>query len=391
MTSPVEAPQTGSDETAPEVTFVLPCLNEAESLGTVLREITDAFATHECTYEIVVADNGSVDGSQQIASEAGARVVAVPERGYGAALLGGIAAARGQYIVMGDADGSYQFADSWPMIEKLRAGCDLVMGNRFEGGIADGAMPWLHRYVGNPVLSFLGRVLFASPVRDFHCGLRAFNRSSIDNLGLSSPGMEFASEMVVLASRSGLDIAEVPVRLEPDLRSRPPHLKTWRDGWRHLRFLFAMSPSWAFLVPAVVAGLAALVVGLISVAGPVSAGDIEFSYKTSIVAAAISLIAVVAAWSFVLARAILGYSTARFRYATEIAGAVSILVFLVGGLIVLGQFIRWGETGFGLQPIGKNLTTTVWGSLLMAAGGTSFFFSLLSGLVRTATTRGSDL
>jgi glycosyltransferase involved in cell wall biosynthesis len=387
VTLPDIAPQSASKESSPEVSFVLPCLNEAESLGAVLAEIRHAYADRDCSYEIVVADNGSVDGSQQIAIDAGARVIAVPERGYGAALLGGIAAARGEYVVMGDADGSYQFADAWPMIEELRGGCDLVMGNRFEGGIADGAMPWLHRYVGNPVLSLLGRVLFSAPVRDFHCGLRAFNRTSIDNLGLRSQGMEFASEMVVGASRSGLRIAEVPVRLEPDLRSRPPHLKTWRDGWRHLRFLFAMSPSWAFLVPAVVAGLAAVVVGLISVVGPVSAGDIEFSYKTSIVAAAISLVAVVAAWSFVLARAILGHSTSRFSYATEIAGAVSIVAFIVGALIVLGQFLRWGEAGFGLQPIGKNLTTTVWGSLLMAAGGSSFFFSLLSGLVRTTTAR----
>lgn len=367
-----------------EVSFVLPCLDEAESLGAVLAEINSSYEAGQCTYEIVVADNGSTDGSQEIAARAGARVVSVDRRGYGAALQGGIEAANGKYVVMGDADGSYKFGDAWPMIQKLRGGCDLVMGNRFAGGIAPGAMPWLHRYLGNPVLSFLGRILFKVPVRDFHCGLRAFDRAAVMSLGLSSPGMEFASEMVVRASTAGLVIDEVPVRLEPDLRTRPPHLKTWRDGWRHLRFLFALSPSWTFLIPAVVAALAAILVGLTSVVGPLSAGSVEFSYKTSVVSAAVAVIAVVAAWSFVLARAILGLSTRRSAHATELAGLASVVLFLAGGLLVLGQFLRWGETGFGVQPIGRNLSVTIWGALLMATGGISFFFAMLLGLVRSS-------
>jgi len=210
--------------------------------------------------EVLIADNGSSDGSQEIATNSGARVVPIPERGYGSALRGGIAAAKGQYIIMGDADDSYDFTNLSPFLEKLRQGYDLVMGNRFQGGIKPGAMPVLHKYLGNPVLTWLGRLFFGSPCGDFHCGLRGFSKQAIEQLNLRTTGMEFASEMVVKASLYGLKITEVPTTLSPDGRSRPPHLKTWRDGWRHLRFLLMYSPRWLFLYP----GLALMFLGFVA-------------------------------------------------------------------------------------------------------------------------------
>jgi glycosyltransferase involved in cell wall biosynthesis len=232
-----------------ELTILLPCLNEAETLAACIRKAESFLTANAIAGEIVVADNGSTDGSRRIAADLGARVVAVAERGYGAALLGGIEAAHGRYAVMGDADDSYDFANLGLFLDKLRRGADIVIGNRFAGSIAPGAMPFLHKYLGNPVLSFLGRLFFSVPVRDFHCGLRAFRVAAVRGLGLRSTGMEFASEMVVRSSLAGLTIVEVPTTLRPDGRSRPPHLKTWRDGWRHLKFLLMYSPRWLFFIP----------------------------------------------------------------------------------------------------------------------------------------------
>lgn len=220
-----------------ELSIVMPCLDEAETLERCIAKAHAYLERAGVAGEVVIGDNGSTDGSQDIARRAGARVVDVSRRGYGAALMGAIAQARGTYVVMGDSDDSYDFSRLDPFVEKLRGGYDLVMGNRFRGGIEPGAMPFLHQYVGNPALSMLGRVLFASPVRDFHCGLRGFRRDLVTKLDLKSPGMEFASEMVVKATVARVAIAEVPTTLSPDGRSRPPHLRTWRDGWRHLRFL----------------------------------------------------------------------------------------------------------------------------------------------------------
>jgi hypothetical protein len=232
-----------------ELTILMPCLNEAETVATCVRKAVGFLARTGVSGEVVVADNGSTDGSQGLAVEAGARVVPVAEKGYGAALIGGIKAARGRFVIMGDADDSYDFERLEPLLERLRAGDQLVMGNRFQGGIAPGAMPFLHKYLGNPVLSFIGRLFFNIPVGDFHCGLRGFSREAMLELGLKSPGMEFASEMVVKSALYGLRIAEAPTTLRPDGRSRPPHLKTWRDGWRHLRFLLQHSPKWLFIYP----------------------------------------------------------------------------------------------------------------------------------------------
>jgi glycosyltransferase involved in cell wall biosynthesis len=243
-----------------ELSIVMPCLNEAETLSTCIGKARDYLERHKIAGEVLIADNGSSDGSQEIATNSGARVVPIPERGYGSALRGGIAAAKGQYIIMGDADDSYDFTNLSPFLEKLRQGYDLVMGNRFQGGIKPGAMPVLHKYLGNPVLTWLGRLFFGSPCGDFHCGLRGFSKRAIEQLNLRTTGMEFASEMVVKASLYGLKITEVPTTLSPDGRSRPPHLKTWRDGWRHLRFLLMYSPRWLFLYP----GLALMFLGFVA-------------------------------------------------------------------------------------------------------------------------------
>lgn len=249
-----------------ELTILMPCLNEAETVAICVEKAIRFLTQNSISGEVIVADNGSTDGSQVLATEAGARVVAVPGRGYGAALRGGIAAASSSYIIMGDADDSYDFSSLTPMLEELRTGADLVMGNRFKGGIEPSAMPFLHRYLGNPVLSFLGRLFYRNSIGDFHCGLRGFRTVAIRELDLNSDGMEFASEMVVKSALHKLRISEVPVRLFRDGRTRPPHLRTWRDGWRHLRFLLLYSPRWLFLIPGLLlltlGSLATIVIGI---------------------------------------------------------------------------------------------------------------------------------
>ncbi len=242
-----------------ELTILMPCLNEARTVAVCVAEARAFLEAHGVVGEVLVADNGSTDGSQHLAQTAGARVINVPVRGYGAALMAGIATAQGRFVVMGDADRSYDFSALGPFIDRLRDGAELVMGNRFQGGIHDGAMPKLHRYLGNPVLSFIGRLFFRVPIGDFHCGLRGFRRDAIAALGLVTPGMEFASEMVAKAALAGLRIEEVPAELRPDGRGRAPHLRTWRDGWRHLRFLLLFCPRWLFLYP----GLFMLGVGVL--------------------------------------------------------------------------------------------------------------------------------
>jgi len=242
-----------------ELTILMPCLNEAATVAACVDAAQQALRDLGVPGEVLVADNGSTDGSRELAAAHGARVVPVAERGYGAALLAGIEAARGRYVVMGDADLSYDFSEAGRYLDKLREGYDLVMGNRFDGAIEPGAMPSLHRYVGNPVLSGLGRLFFGSPVGDFHSGMRGFRRDGMTGLHLRTTGMEFASEMIVRASLAKLRIGEVPTTLRPDRRGRPPHLRTWRDGWRHLRFLLLYSPRWLFLYPGAILALVGLV------------------------------------------------------------------------------------------------------------------------------------
>jgi hypothetical protein len=257
----VSADTTASSGDDIELTILMPCLNEAETVATCVGKARQFLDDHGVLGEVLVADNGSTDGSGDLAIKAGARVVTVPESGYGNTLMGGIGDARGRYVIMGDADDSYDFLALQPFLDDLRAGADLVMGNRFAGGIAPGAMPALHRYLGNPVLSFIGRLFFGSELGDFHCGMRGFSRESVLALDLQASGMEFASEMVVKATLARQRISEVPTTLSPDGRSRSPHLRSWRDGWRHLRFLLLYSPRWLFLYPGLLLAFCGLVLG----------------------------------------------------------------------------------------------------------------------------------
>jgi glycosyltransferase involved in cell wall biosynthesis len=263
----VENEGTGHEEDL-EVSVVMPCLNEARTVGLCVDKAISALKEQGIRGEVIVADNGSTDGSQQIAIAHGARVVEVDQRGYGHALRTGIRAARGRFVIMGDSDDSYDFSALAPFVERLREGCDLVMGNRFRGGIRPGAMPWHHRYIGNPVLTGILNLFFRSPIGDAHCGLRAFRKDSCTSLGLTSAGMEFASEMVVKATLSRQKIAEVPIVLHPDGRDRPPHLRSFRDGWRHLRFMLLCTPTFLFIIP----GLLLTLMGLAAIPAAVLAG-----------------------------------------------------------------------------------------------------------------------
>lgn len=262
----INAAQTSSEDC--ELTVLMPCLNERLTLATCIRKAQAFFVRAGVRGEVLIADNGSDDGSTEIAINAGARVISVFERGYGAALIAGTRAARGRYVVMGDSDDSYDFSALDSFLDALRKGNDLVMGDRFAGGIQPGAMPPLHKYLGNPVLSLLGRIFYRSPIRDFHCGLRGYRRDAILGLDLRCTGMEYASEMVVKATLAKLRIAQVPTILHRDGRDRPPHLRSWRDGWRHLKFLLLHAPAWLFFYPGVIALGAGLAVLLMLAGGP---------------------------------------------------------------------------------------------------------------------------
>jgi glycosyltransferase involved in cell wall biosynthesis len=274
-----------SEIEAVELSVVMPCLNEAETLETCVLKIQKAFQEAGIFGEIIVADNGSIDGSPEIATRLGARVVNVQDPGYGNALMGGIAAAYGKYIIMGDADDSYDFGHIPRFLTQLRAGADLVMGNRFKGGIQPNAMPALHKYLGNPVLTRIGRLFFGGTCGDFYCGLRGFTKEAYRTMDLRTTGMEFATEMVVKASLLGMKVSEVPTTLSPDGRTRPPHLRTWRDGWRTLRFFLLYSPRWLFLYPGVALMLVGLGVGSWLLSGPRRIGSVVFDVHTLLYAA----------------------------------------------------------------------------------------------------------
>lgn len=386
---PVDAPKPESP--APEVSIVMPCLNEAETLETCIRKALAFLHGHGIHGEVIVADNGSTDGSQQIAERAGALVVHVPEKGYGSALQGGIAAARGRSIVMGDADDSYDFSNLMGFIEKLREGFDIVMGNRFRGGIAPGAMPPLHRYLGNPVLTGIGRLFFRSPVRDFHCGLRAFSKTAFERLQMRTSGMEFASEMVVKATLLNMRITEVPVTLEPDGRSRPPHLRSWRDGWRHLRFLLLYSPRWLFLYPGLLLMLIGFAAGVWLLPSQRIVAGVALDAQTLLYAGIAILVgfqAVVFA-IFTKVFAINAGLLPRDPRFDRLIGTLSLEVgLIVGGLLVLfGLGISifavrlWSEMGFGSLDPSETLRLIVPGVISLTLGCqivlSSFFLSVL--------------
>jgi hypothetical protein len=341
-----------------ELTILMPCLNEAETIQVCVRKAVGFLRRAGVEGEVLIADNGSTDGSQALAEAEGARVVGVFERGYGAALMGGVEAARGRYVIMGDADDSYDFERLDAMLDKLRSGAQLVMGNRFKGGIEKGAMPVLHRYLGNPVLSFLGRLFFRIPIGDFHCGLRGFSREAAIALGLKSPGMEFASEMVVKAALARYDIAEVPTTLKPDGRSRRPHLKTWRDGWRHLRFLLLHSPKFLFIYPgAALTGLGLFGVAALSRGSVRLSSALELDIHTLIASCFAILIGVQLVMFGALARRyamVEGFLPPPRRMQPFLLGLTletilqaSAVVFLAGLGGALWAVERWAELGFG--------------------------------------------
>jgi glycosyltransferase involved in cell wall biosynthesis len=369
----------------PEVTFLIPCLNEELTLPHVINEIRTSFDQTTTVYEILVADNGSTDSSVEVSEKLGARVVNVEKKGYGAALIGGINASRGEIIVMGDADGSYHFEDSKQMISLLKKDVDLVVGNRFRGGIEKGAMPFLHKYLGNPVLSFIARLFYDIPIYDFHCGLRGFKKSKIQKIGLTSFGMEFASEMIVKSKMSNLVIKEVPAKLSKDLRNREPHLRTWRDGWRHLKFLFSYSPKWAFKVPATISlVLAALPVLLITFGqGGLGLFGLNLSYKSSIFSMALSLLSANFFWAFTVAKEIEGNESPIEGKSLTPFLLSSSLCTITGMAIFLYQLISWASTGFSEQNLGANLFLGIFSAFLIAAGASSLTFTLTIGFIRT--------
>ena len=377
---------------AVEVSIVMPCLNEVETLAACIAEAREAISKGGYTAEIIVADNGSTDGSQLVARELGAKVVDVQRKGYGSALIGGIDAAQGRFVVMGDADASYDFAAIAPLIAKLRDGYDLVVGNRFLGGIEPGAMPWSHRWLGNPVLSSINKIFFHAPVGDTHCGLRAFTKGAYDKMRLRATGMEFASEMVIKASLKGMRITEVPVVLRPDGRSRPPHLRTWRDGWRHLRFMLLFSPRWLFLYP----GLALLVVGLglsaLLVAGPLRVGGVRLDIHTMLVAGFLALLG----YQLVLFAVFTKMFAIRegfhpphpalqtlLRYITLEVGLLAGALMALGGLVALVLAVTsWQSVGFGNLNPSTTMREVIPAVVLLSLGTqtifASFFISILS-------------
>ncbi len=393
-------PATGAMIEPLELSIVLPCLNEAETLAACIQKARLGLERAGVSGEVVVADNGSSDGSVAIAKEAGARVVVVKAKGYGSALRGGIEAAWGKWIIMGDADDSYDFSRIEGFVEKFRAGYELVMGCRLPSGggtIVPGAMPWKNRWIGNPILSFIGRLFFKSPTRDFHCGLRGLTREGYKKMELKTSGMEFASEMVIKATLRALRIAEVPVTLHRDGRSRPPHLKPWRDGWRHLRFMLIYSPRWLFLMPGLVLAILGLGCGAVLAVSPLRVGGVAFDAGTLAVACLCVIIGgQLVAFAFFTKVFAIGegllpqdakFSKVFQHFSLEEGIILGVLVLLLG-LGLLGHALWvWREADFGMLPFGDNLRRLIPAVTLVTLGiqivFSSFFLSILG--LRTAS------
>lgn len=377
-----------------ELTILMPCLNEARTVALCVGKARAFLEQHQITGEVLVADNGSTDGSQAIAQAAGARVLNVTERGYGAALRAGIVAATSRFVIMGDADDSYDFSALAPFISALRAGNELVVGNRFLGGIGPGAMPPLHRYLGNPVLSFLGRRFFGGDLRDFHCGLRGFERRAMLKLHLVTPGMEFASEMIVKSLQGGLRVAEVPTTLVKDGRGRPPHLNTWRDGWRHLRFLLLYSPRWLFLYPGAL--LALMGIGQLLGSNLVSPDSTRWpvGIHTQLLAAAATILGyqtLVFAMGAVLARDLAGLDVPhpREQWARRLAGnpllpICGAVAAVAGAALCANVALQWGASQFGALDPQVAMRRIIPGVALLVVGTQSMLASMYFAALRSA-------
>lgn len=378
----------------PEVSIVMPCLDEARTIASCIRKARRALRENGIAGEVVVADNGSRDGSQALASRLGARIVEVEDRGYGAALAAGIRQARGRYVIMGDSDDSYDFGNLMPFVQKLREGYDLVMGNRFQGGILPGAMPPMHRYFGNPLLSLVGRLFFGSPCGDFYCGQRAFRKSAVESLGLQATGMEYALEMLVKATMMGLRITEVPVTLSPDGRGRPPHLRRWRDGWRSLRFYLISSPRWLFFYPSLVLMGTGMLAGAWLSTGVRHIGGLRLDIHTLIYCAA-AIIAGFQLFAFSLFAKLVAVATGMHPRNARLAWLLRAGILEWGLAIGTGLFLagvgasayavsRWADARFGdLDPF--HMMRIIIPAVLSITLGiqvvfSSFYLCLLQGL-----------
>jgi glycosyltransferase involved in cell wall biosynthesis len=380
-----------------ELTIVMPCLNEAETIERCVVVAVKCLRDNNIDGEVLVGDNGSTDGSQDLARRAGARVVDIPQRGYGAALMGAIEASHSRYIVMADADLSYDFAASADFLRKLREGYDLVMGNRFKGGIMPGAMPFKNRWLGNPVLTAVGRVIYKAPVADFHSGLRGFTRAAYDAMRLRTTGMEFASEMVVKATVMKMKMTEIPITLYPDGRSRPPHLKPWRDGWRHLRFLLLLSPRFTLVYPGLILTLLGLVIALPLLMGYSNFRGVNLGPHTLTAAGIMILVGYTAITVGIAARIYavqeqLGPPSSEslnrsFKLITLERGLIVGALMVVAGLAVVGSvFLQWRSVSFGPLPLEQTIRPMLVGGFLIALGFQtilmSFFYSMLGLSIR---------
>jgi len=372
---------------AMELSIVMPCLNEAETLESCIRKAQSYLRRSGVCGEIVIGDNGSTDGSQEIAARLGARVIHIPIRGYGAALYGAITAAQGRYCIMGDSDDSYDFEDLGAFVEKLREGYDVVMGNRFQGGIRPGAMPWKNRYIGNPILSTIGKVLFRAGVGDFHCGLRGFTKIAFQKMDLRTTGMEFASEMVIKATLMGLKMTEVPTVLSPDGRSRPPHLLPYRDGWRHLRFMLLFSPNWLFLYPGIALMLLGLTVGGFLLGQPIHINSIQLGLDTLIYCSTCVVAGFQAILFSLLSRMYaiqegLYPKTARDRKYGQLItlerGLVTGGAILLSGLVAFLYAIwEWKQHAFGMLDTERIARVVIPSSMALSLGIEIILFSFL--------------
>jgi glycosyltransferase involved in cell wall biosynthesis len=378
-----------------QLTILMPCLNESETLELCILKAKAWILNSGVEAEILIADNGSTDGSQAIAESLGARVVNVQQKGYGSALYHGSKAANGDWIIMGDSDDSYDFSNLSPFVEKLTEGYDLVMGNRFLGGIAKGAMPWKNRYIGNPILTWIGRLLFKCPAKDFHCGLRGFNKKAFLLMDLRTTGMEFASEMVIKANLFGMRIAEVPTTLSKDGRSRPPHLRPWRDGWRHLRFMLLFSPRWLFFIPGSILFITCAISYLALLIGPVRIGSITFDVhtlffaETGLVLGFLSAILGVLIRMFGIREGLLQehfmLEKMRLSPILEVGSTLGVLMMLGGIFLGFCALLDWSSINFGLLTAGALLRTISISTVLIMIGGITLMASLIMGFLSLPT------